>query len=246
MTTLLVIIAALGYIAAFMFWSKSNQQSKSKPQPQAPARRGPSMNEVHELFDGPHPVMPRTLLRAPAERSAWLWLRHDVFPKHNVLPKMPFTRFTLLRDPAMSKKWFEVLSGIYCTFTICSDAGLAIGCVDLLPPGEEKRSSVSFKRRLLDQCGMHYRVITIGHLPDAHDLCVEFLGEEDAGPTETPSQEAQEERIAAMREQLHRRLEESRQRRLASNSGFATPTDWGTDSFLAEPEDDDSAPVPRL
>ncbi|MBR6976739.1 MAG: hypothetical protein IKH84_07565, partial [Ottowia sp.] len=61
MTTLLVIIAALGYIAAFMFWSKSNQQSKSKPQPQASAR--PSMNEVHELFDGPHPVMPRTLLR---------------------------------------------------------------------------------------------------------------------------------------------------------------------------------------
>lgn len=247
-TLLLIVIALLGYIAAFIFWMKRSPQVESKPQAQtqAQAPRGPSMNEVHELFDSAHPVMPRTLLRTPAERSAWLWLRHDVFPKHNVLPKMPFTRFTLLRDPAMSKKWFEVLSGIYCTFTICSDAGLAIGCVDLLPPGDEKRGSVSFKRRLLEQCGMHYRVITIGHLPDAHDLSVEFLGAE-AGPTQPPTQEEQEERIAAMREQLQRRLEENRQRRLVSNSGF-TPTDWGNqDSFLAEPDDDDdSDPVPRL
>ena len=239
-TPLLIIIAIVGYIVAFIFWTKSNQQKEEKPQakPPQPQQRGPSLNDVHELFDSAHPVMPRTLLRSPAERSAWLWLRHDVFPKHNVLPKMPFTRFTLLRDPAMSKKWFEVLSGMYCTFTICSDAGLAIGCVDLLAAGEEKRSSVGLKRRLLEQCGMHYRVITIGHLPDAHELCVEFLGEEDV-PTQPPAQEARNERIEAAREQLHRRLEESRRRRAAADSGFI-PTDWGNqDSVLSEPEDDE-------
>ena len=241
-TIFLIIIALLGYVAAFVFWMKRGQGSAAPQQQliQQPRNASP-LADMHELFSGQHVMMPRTLLRSSAERSAWLWLRHDVFPKHNVLPKMPFTRFTLLRDPALSRKWFEVLSTVYCTFTICSDAGLAIGCIDLLPPGEETRGAVGFKRRLLEQCGMHYRVITVGQLPDAHQLSMDFLGAE-AGPTEPPTPEQQEERIAAVREQLHKRLEESRRNR--ASSGFAPfgPTDLGQDSFLAEPDDDDLLP----
>ncbi|MBQ9578805.1 MAG: hypothetical protein IJR28_04665 [Ottowia sp.] len=251
-TIFLIVIALLGYIGAFVFWMKRGE-TRAAPAQQAPESRLPSFNEIHELLDSDSPMMPRTLLRSPAERSAWLWLRHDVFPKHNVLPKLPFTRFTLLRDQALGKKWFPVLSSTYCTFTICSDAGLAIGCVDLLPMGDENRGSVTFKRRLLDQCGMHYHIITIGQLPDAHELAAEFLGE--AATTKPPSQEQQAARIEAMREQLHERLEENRMRRTAgTNSGFAPisapgplggePTGWGTDSFLAEPDIDEDEGEP--
>ena len=182
-TILLVVIAVLGYIGTFTLWMKRRRAENAG---QLSQQRESGFVNVNELFEGAHPVMSRPLLRSPAERSAWLWLRYDVFSKHNVLPKVPFTRFTLLRDPVLSKKWFEVLSSIYCTFTICSDAGLAIGCVDLLPAGEERRSLVAFKRRLLEQCGMHYRVITIGQLPEAQTLRDEFLGGE-ADPLEAGS-----------------------------------------------------------
>ena len=249
-TILLVVIAVLGYAGTFVLWMKRRRTGNGRAQPNQ--QRVSVFADVNELFEGAHPVMSRPLLRSPAERSAWLWLRYDVFPKHNVLPKAPFTRFTLLRDPVLSKKWFEVLSSIYCTFTICSDAGLTIGCVDLLPAGEEKRSLVSFKRRLLEQCGMHYRVITIGQLPEAQTLREEFLGKETDALEAVSTQEQQAARIEAVREQLHRRLEESRQRRAAASNATPTqppasfePTDWGRgpDSFLAEldPEDEEYA-----
>ena len=251
-TVFLIIVALLGYAGAFVFWLKRNKEQAS-PAPQVSESRLPSFNDIHELLDGESPMMPRTLLRSPAERSAWLWLRHDVFPKHNVLPKLPFTRFTLLRDHALGKKWFPVLSSTYCTFTICSDAGLTIGCIDLLPMGDEHRGSVNFKRRLLDQCGMHYHIITIGQLPEVGELRSEFLGE--AAQTLPPTQEQQSARIEAMREQLHKRLEENRLRRANDPStGFApisdrtplggAPTDWGKDSFLDEPDFDEDEGEP--
>ncbi|MBQ6657200.1 MAG: hypothetical protein IJM64_07965 [Ottowia sp.] len=251
-TLVLIVVALLGYIGAFVFWMK-RKDTQAAPAQEAPESRLPSFSDIHELLNSDSPMMPRTLLRSPAERSAWLWLRHDVFPKHNVLPKLPFTRFTLLRDQALGKKWFPVLSSTYCTFTICSDAGLAIGCVDLLPMGDENRGSVIFKRRLLDQCGMHYHIITIGQLPDAQELAKEFLGDA-ATPTVSTTQDQQAARIEAMRAQLHKRLEESRQRRSDPASGFApisaraplgdNPTGWGTDSFLAEPEFDENEGEP--
>ena len=70
------------------------------------------------------PVNPRPLANS-SERQVWHWLQ-TVFPDHHIMVKLPVTRFTMPRQPGEGKDWFEVLSGAYCSFTICNNLGQVV------------------------------------------------------------------------------------------------------------------------
>ena len=52
------------------------------------------------------------------ERKVWRWLVR-VFFDHHVMVKIPVTRFTMPRAKENSEHWYQMLSGVYCTFTVC-------------------------------------------------------------------------------------------------------------------------------
>lgn len=75
------------------------------------------------------PLSPRVVTNIE-ERKIWRWL-NLAFLDHSVMIKMPVTRFTMPNSRKHGLHWYELLSGLYCTFTIVRADGHVIGCVDL-------------------------------------------------------------------------------------------------------------------
>jgi hypothetical protein len=121
------------------------------------------------------PLSPRALVNTK-ERQVWRWLTRAFFG-HHVMIKIPVTRFTMPRSKEHGLHWYELLSGVYCTFTVCRADGHVIGCVDV--PGRfglaEKNQRL--KRKLLSQCGIAYTVVESDRLPAMSEIRTEFLGE---------------------------------------------------------------------
>ncbi|MGV3493981.1 MAG: hypothetical protein ACO1OY_08945 [Ramlibacter sp.] len=111
------------------------------------------------------------------EHRVWLWLR-QAFEGHHVMIKMPVTRFTLPRGGENSAYLYQLLGGVYCTFTISRDDGRIVGCVDV--PGLQgiSRTNRQIKLALLSQSGIAYRVLKAGDLPPAAEIRIDFLGDE--------------------------------------------------------------------
>jgi hypothetical protein len=121
------------------------------------------------------PLNPR-LLASTEERKVWHWL-HETFADHHIMMKLPVTRFTLPRDKEQGQHWYKLLSGVYCTLTVCAPDGRVMGCVDVPGTNRISRSNRQLKQTLLSQCGIAYWVISSAHLPSAHEIRSEFLGE---------------------------------------------------------------------
>src|SRR5574337_869400 len=121
------------------------------------------------------PLSPR-LVANSKEREVWRWLLH-AFVSHHVMIKMPVTRFTMPRNKEQGLRWYQMLSGVYCTFTICNSDGHVIGCVDV--PGRLglPKKNEQLKRKLLRQCGIAYMVVEADDLPEIDDIRAEFLGD---------------------------------------------------------------------
>ncbi len=94
--------------------------------------------------------------------------------------KIPVTRFTMPRSPDNSVHWFNLLNGAYCTFTVCTPEGRAVGCVDVPGPKGLSRRNQQLKHSLLTQCGIAYWLIRSNDLPTLTEIRLEFLGEEAA------------------------------------------------------------------
>lgn len=111
------------------------------------------------------------------EHRVWLWLR-QAFEDHHVMIKMPVTRFTLPRRGENSACLYQLLGGVYCTFTISRDDGRVVGCVDV--PGLQgiSRTNRQIKLALLSQSGIAYRVLKANELPPAAEIRIDFLGDE--------------------------------------------------------------------
>ena len=153
------------------------------------------------------PLNPRPLANS-AERQVWGWLR-QVFPEHHIMVKLPVTRFTTPREHGAANDWFEVLSGAYCTFTICNTQGIVVGCVDVLGPRGLARGNRQLKQTLLAQCGIGYWVVSREGLPSADKLRADFLGTSppDSLPPPEPTKAA---RLEEARHQLHEALDRNR------------------------------------
>ncbi len=181
------------------------------------------------------PINPRPLTNS-RERHVWHWLR-TVFHDHHIMVKLPLTRFTTPRQPVEARDWFDVLSGAYCSFTICDAQGQVVGCVDVLGPQGLSRGNRQLKQTLLSQCGIGYWVLSAESLPPADALRAEFLG---VWPPDLPPYPNQANELETVRHQLHEMLDRNRHHRHQqilgatgdepSNGGI---TSWQqADSFL--------------
>jgi hypothetical protein len=111
------------------------------------------------------------------EKQAWRWLVH-AFLDHHVMVKMPVTRFTMPQVKEQGQHWFQILSGVYCTFTICTLDGSVIGCIDVPSHLGFSLSNQTLKHTLLSQCDIHYWVVDPDNLPSTAEIRAAFLGEQ--------------------------------------------------------------------
>ncbi len=111
------------------------------------------------------------------ERLVWRWIVR-AFHDQQVMIKLPVTRFTLPQVPEEGQHWFQLLSGVYCTFTVCNTEGQVIGCVDVPGPRGLSLSNQTLKHTLLAQCNIRYWVVDPEHLPGLSAIRVAFLGEQ--------------------------------------------------------------------
>ncbi len=122
-------------------------------------------------------------LLADLEHSVWHWLKRAFFD-HHVLVKIPVIRFMSPRTVAEGQQSHELLSGVYCTFTVCAADGTVIGCLDV--PGRQglKASNRDLKQKLFAECGIAYAVVRASNLPTLEAMRAAFLGEIDLSDDE--------------------------------------------------------------
>lgn len=113
------------------------------------------------------------------EHDVLRWLR-SAFPDHLVMVKLPVLRFTAPVDKDIKgagARWQELLSGVYCSFTVCTDNGNVVGCVDV--PGKRGlgKANRGLKESLLSDCRIAYTVVRGSSLPEASAMRAAFLGE---------------------------------------------------------------------
>ncbi|MES2382914.1 MAG: hypothetical protein V4593_00085 [Pseudomonadota bacterium] len=126
------------------------------------------------------PIMTRELV-TPDEQVLWQWLCGE-FAGYPVMIKLPLLRYIALTTPADSAVWHKRLSGVYCTFTVCSTDGTVIGCVDFVG-ADEDRAHCYLKESILGKCGIPYVMAGPGRWPAADSLRTAFIGEiELSGP----------------------------------------------------------------
>lgn len=139
------------------------------------AWRARQAERARKLIPTRWPLNPR-LLANTDERSVWRWLNTS-FPDYHVMVKLPVTRFTLPQERVHSKRWYELLSGVYCTLTVCGSDGNVVGCVDVHGNVRLSRRNRQLKQTLLAQCGIAYWVVESRDLPTREEVRAEFLGE---------------------------------------------------------------------
>ena len=164
------------------------------------------------------------------ERKVWRWLVR-VFFDHHVMIKVPVTRFTLPRAKENSEHWYQLLSGVYCTFTVCGADGQVVGCVDV--PGAKgiSRSNMQLKLTLLSQCGIAYCVVKPDSLPTLEEIRSDFLGS-NAVPNKREMEDAA---MTTARQRLRAAVDRQRHKRVGADALMPAsgPTSgFGSDSFL--------------
>lgn len=122
------------------------------------------------------PLAVRSLVNS-RERRAWRWLVR-AFLDHHVMIKLPVTRFTMPQVKEQGQHWFKILSGVYCTFTVCTADGSVIGCIDVPGPRGFSLSNQTLKHTLLSQCNIRYWVVDPDNLPSTTEIRAAFLGEQ--------------------------------------------------------------------
>ena len=152
------------------------------------------------------PLDPRRMASS-MECVVWNWLNR-VFVDHHVMVKIPVTRFTLPTDKENSAHWYQLLSGVYCTFTVCASDGRVVGCVDVPGPSGISRSNRQLKLTLLSQCGIAYLIVKPHALPAFAEIRTEFLGEMALMPGNSRKDEAIITTAQKLRTSVHRRRDQ--------------------------------------
>lgn len=174
------------------------------------------------------------------ERLVWVWLLKVMFDQQ-VLVKLPITRFTAPLMQNNAPHWYQLLNGLYCTFTICSLDGRVIGCIDVPGPQGLSISHQALKHKLLTQCGFHYWVIDPEHLPHLIQLRTAFLGEHaarggDNGQLDSRLKDVSDNLHAIVDRQRSRKQQhaplETPQPNLADDAESRFSSHWGANSFV--------------
>jgi hypothetical protein len=187
------------------------------------------------------PLVSRGLVTT-SENEVWSWLR-SVFHDHMVMVKVPVLRFTIPMDRERHKsaQWLDMLGAVYTTFTVCSNDGTVVGCVDV--PGKRGlgQANRELKEALLSDCNIAYTVVRSNSLPRPEAMRAAFLGEVANEFTTEPQQVFAEdvqfsaEVIAFTREKM-RAAKESAQRQInkQAQDASARPANGGRGSVVVE------------
>jgi hypothetical protein len=144
---------------------------------------------------------------------------------------MPVTRFMLPITQKHGRHCFELLSGVYCTFTVVTADGQVIGCVDV--PGQLRlaRKNRLLKETLLNQCGIAYIVVESTHLPSQQDIRSEFLGDMACMPHDRERQREQAAIISSASMSLRESLRRQRKTRDSGRAPLTPNSDGNHDSL---------------
>lgn len=161
------------------------------------------------------------------ERRVWIWLAKVMFD-HQVLVKLPVTRFTAPADLQTAGHWYKLLNGVYCTFTVCGMDGKVIGCVDVAGRKGLSMSNQTLKHALLSQCGVHYWIVDPDNLPHLTQIRTAFLGERALKSSENQHLNSRFQDVAG-------NLQAAVSRQRSNKSSFAQlPSDMGATSDYPE------------
>ena len=153
------------------------------------------------------PLSPRAIINSE-ERRMWRWLEL-AFVDYSVMVKIPVTRFSMPNSRQEGIYWFQLLSSLYCSFTVVRADGQVMGCVDLPSHSGEKNKSQRMKASFLVQCGISYVVMQKGVQPTLMLMRIKFLVEASAMPQSTQQAAA----INASSSQLRNSILRTRQTR---------------------------------
>ena len=121
------------------------------------------------------PLSPRPIINSE-ERKVWRWLEL-AFVDYSVMVKLPVTRFSIPNSSEQGVRWYELLTSLYCTFTVVRADGRVMGCVDLPSRGGRPSKAQRMKASMLAQCGIGYFILQQGSEPTVAQLRFKFLGE---------------------------------------------------------------------
>jgi hypothetical protein len=155
----------------------------------------------------------------PVEGEVWRFLV-KTFPEHQVMVKLPFTRFTMPQEDKNKMELFEHLSKVYCTFTVSTRDGKIVGCVDVGSRKSISRSNQLLKLSLLSQCDICYWVVEHNAQLRADALRAYFLDAQLPRPNEQTSRKPE---LTSAQTQLRDVVERQRQQRRTTDSGH----EWG-------------------
>jgi hypothetical protein len=165
------------------------------------------------------PLTVRSLVNSK-ERRVWRWLVR-AFLDHHVMVKMPVTRFTMPTQKDQGQHWFQLLSGVYCTFTVCTAEGVVIGCVDVPGPLGLSLSNQTLKHNLLAQSQIGYWVVDPDHMPSVSEIRSGFIVDKETRNADR-ERERYESQFNASRANLQATVTRRRiHKPVSSNSGGA-------------------------
>lgn len=182
------------------------------------------------------PISWRLLVNS-RERHVWAWLSKVMFD-HQIMLKMPVSRFTMPTDSESVKDWFDLLNGIYCTFTICTPEGRVIGCVDVQDARNNSQFQQRVKYNLLQQCGMTYWVVDPENFPKLTKIRTAFLGDEAVKGDEREILQARFKEDDGSNA-FHLTDNERHEAELLRGEDFPethVPEGWEQNSFISQPD----------
>ncbi len=109
------------------------------------------------------PLGRRPVLNA-RERHVFAVMR-QAFPQHEILVKLPLTRFTQLRDTSNAAFWYELLTPLTVTFTLCDANTQVFAVLDMLNEGRTASSATRLKQRALEAAQVRYVRLDLQTLP---------------------------------------------------------------------------------
>ena len=107
--------------------------------------------------------------------------------------KMPVTRFTVPRSKQQGLQWYELLNGVYCTFTIVSKNGRVVACIDVPNRLGISRRNHEVNGSLLKQCGIPYLSANPARLTSVQNIRAELLTERPRPARESGRDSSQED-----------------------------------------------------
>ena len=153
------------------------------------------------------PITLRVIINSE-ERRVWRWLEL-AFVEYSVMVKMPMTRFFSPNSHKQGVYWYQLLSSLYCSFTVVRADGQVMGCVDLPSQAGEKSKSRRMKASILAQCGIPYVVLKEGAQPSLAQIRAKFLG----GASSMPQSAQQAAAMHAASSNLRNSISRNRQTR---------------------------------